>query len=208
MNEKSYFNMFLKSNFLKNLFLVVISGLLLSLGWSGLPVGWIMFVAFIPYLFIIKNLLESDKKRKKLKFFGYSYLTFFIWNLISTWWVSLSTLVGGIAAVVCYSLFMSLTMLLTFVIFKNLGKRYGYVAFVVNWLAYEYIFMNSDVAFPWLILGNSFANNISLIQFYEFIGHLGGSCWILIINVLIFEIIHYVIGNVVTKQSSYFRYSG
>lgn len=172
-----------------NLIFSVCAGLILSLSWTGLPLGWTMFFAFIPILLILDNFLNSDKKQKKLKFFGNCYIAFFIWNIITTWWVSNASLEGAVAAVVCYSLFMSLTMLLVYIVLKKLGKKFGYFALITFWLSYEYIFMNSDVAFPWLILGNAFANNIKLVQWYEFIGHLGGSVWVLIINILLFELI-------------------
>jgi len=53
--------------------------------------------------------------------------------------------------------------------------------------------MNSQISWPWLILGNSFADNVSLIQWYEFTGHLGGSVWILIINILIYKTLQSII---------------
>lgn len=192
--------MFLKSKSVQNLGLSIISGLLLCAAWSGLPIAWVMFIAFVPLLFILQNLLNSDKKYKGSKFFAFSFLSFFIWNLITTWWVSIATIEGGVAAVVCYSIFMALTMRLIFVVFRKLGKKYGYIAFIVFWISYEYIFMNSDVAWPWLILGNAFAYNISLIQWYEFVGHIGGTAWILLINVLIFELIQRIFNKNIKKK--------
>jgi apolipoprotein N-acyltransferase len=83
-------------------------------------------------------------------------------------------------------------MTLSFVILKKFGKRIGYLAFITNWIAYEYVFMNSQIAWPWLILGNAFANNIQLIQWYEFTGHIGGTLWILLVNLVLFEIINLI----------------
>ncbi|MFQ3580108.1 MAG: apolipoprotein N-acyltransferase, partial [Bacteroidales bacterium] len=39
------------------------------------------------------------------------------------------------------------------------------------------------------MLGNSFSNDVGLIQWYEYTGTLGGTMWILIINILLFTII-------------------
>jgi uncharacterized tellurite resistance protein B-like protein len=49
--------------------------------------------------------------------------------------------------------------------------------------------MNWDLSWPWLTLGNGFAGWIKWIQWFEFTGVLGGSVWILLINILIFQII-------------------
>src|SRR6187399_721362 len=49
--------------------------------------------------------------------------------------------------------------------------------------------LNWEITWPWLVLGNVFANNTSMIQWYEFTGHLGGSLWILLVNILVFKVI-------------------
>ena len=43
------------------------------------------------------------------------------------------------------------------------------------------------MSWPWLTLGNSFAEYPSWIQWYEFTGAFGGSLWILGLNVLLFQ---------------------
>src|SRR5574344_1903263 len=62
----------------------------------------------------VNNILKSEKKYKARIFFAYSLLIFASWNIVTTWWVSLATVVGAVAAIVCYTLFMSLTMLISF----------------------------------------------------------------------------------------------
>ncbi|MCK5823454.1 MAG: apolipoprotein N-acyltransferase, partial [Bacteroidales bacterium] len=44
----------------------------------------------------------------------------------------------------------------------------------------------AEISFPGLALGNGFSNDVLLVQWYEYTGVLGGSLWILIVNVLIF----------------------
>ena len=170
-----------------NLILSVISGLLFSIGWTQMGIGWITFFAFVPLLLIINNLQNSSKKNKGGWVLGFSYISFLIWNCISTYWVAYATLPGAIAAIMLSALFMAGTIYFTFCCYNKFGKTVGNIAFVTNWLAFEYLFMNSQISWPWLVLGNSFANNITLIQWYEYVGHLGGSAWILAVNILIFE---------------------
>ena len=69
---------------------------------------------------------------------------------------------------------------------KTLGSQRGYIALVVLWIGFEWLHSNWELAHPWNTLGNAFANYPTLIQWYEYTGVLGGSCWILITNVLLF----------------------
>lgn len=175
----------------QNLILSIGSTLLLSAGWFGFHVGWLSLIAFVPLLFVIQSLLCPDVRRGKAKIFGYSYLTFVLWNVITTWWVYYASPAGAVAAILVSSLFMSGSIWVTSILWQNGGRKIGLMALVCNWVTFEYLFMNSEIAWPWLILGNSFANNISLVQWYEFTGHLGGSVWILIVNVLVFLLVDY-----------------
>ena len=44
--------------------------------------------------------------------------------------------------------------------------------------------MNGEINWPWLNLGNGFANDIHIIQWYEYTGSFGGTLWILLCNLL------------------------
>ncbi|MDA9663598.1 apolipoprotein N-acyltransferase, partial [bacterium] len=50
-----------------------------------------------------------------------------------------------------------------------------------------YLHLHWQLAWPWLTLGNVFAANPKLVQWYEYTGVLGGSLWVLILNILIFR---------------------
>lgn len=178
-----------KINVLGRFGLCVLSALLLSAGWFNLHISWLVLVGFVPMLFLLKNLVGENKKHSGAKFFGYAYLTFVLWNLITTWWVYFASPAGVFAAILISSLLMALVMRLTYTLWKHGGEKVGLIAFVVNYVAFEYLFMNSEIAWPWLVLGNSFANDIQLVQWYEFVGHLGGSVWIMIVNVLLYKIL-------------------
>ena len=62
-------------------------------------------------------------------------------------------------------------------------------ALVCLWLSFEFLHHNWDLEWPYLTLGNGFMNNTKLIQWYEFTGVLGGSFWILVVNLLVFEVL-------------------
>jgi apolipoprotein N-acyltransferase len=175
--------------FKNKLFLSILSGLLLCLGWSHLSMGWVMFIAFIPLLLVHDKLQKSYNKAAGAEFLGYSFLSFLIWNVFAVWWITNATVAGALLSIMMPAVLMSGVMFLNFIFYKSLGKRLGYLVFVTNWIAIEYILMNNQMAWPWMILGNSFAFNISLIQWYEYLGNFGGTLWILGINLLIFELI-------------------
>lgn len=182
--------------------LCLLSAGLLSLGWYDLHLSWLTLFAFIPILALCENLIAENKKHSKAKFFGYVYLTFVVWNTITTWWVYYASPAGVFAAILISSLLMALVMLLSFVLWKSAGRKIGLIAFVANYLAFEYLFMNSEIAWPWLVLGNAFANDVQIVQWYEFTGHLGGSLWILLINVLTYLLISKLIEQKRNFQNS------
>jgi apolipoprotein N-acyltransferase len=73
-------------------------------------------------------------------------------------------------------------------IFKNKwGKNIGYVALISFWMLFEYIHLNWQLSWPWLTLGNAFAENTNKIQWYEYTGVSGGTLWILLLNILMYE---------------------
>ena len=66
-------------------------------------------------------------------------------------------------------------------------KKLGYFAFITLWITMEYLHLNWDLSWPWLTLGNAFANAPNAVQWYEFTGFLGGSLWVLMMNILLFR---------------------
>lgn len=112
------------------------------------------------------------------------------WNLLTTWWVAKSTLAGGLGAFFANSLIMCLPLLLFFLTKRITGRTWGYVSFIVYWLTYEYIHFNWDLSWPWLALGNVFADKPGWVQWYEYTGISGGSLWVLLSNVLAYQLFY------------------
>jgi apolipoprotein N-acyltransferase len=163
------------------LLLVIVSGLLLFAGWPPSPLVFLIFVAFVPLLWL------EQQTSGGARFFAWTYLTLLAWNLVTTWWVCNSTLVGGIAAILANSLLMCLPWTGFRYVKKRMGAKFGYPALVVLWLTFEYIHLNWELSWPWLTLGNSFASHPDWVQWYEFTGTSGGSLWILLTNILVFR---------------------
>ena len=173
--------------------LSILSGLLLTFSWPENGFYPLIFVAFVPLLFVQQYLGETKKKGM----FLYSYLSFIIWNVLTTWWIWNSTSVGSVAAFMLNALFMSTV----FQLFHISKKRYynnlkGSWILIFYWISWEYFHLNWELSWSWLNLGHVFATTPKIIQWYEYTGTFGGSIWVLAVNVLIFNII-----NGLIKQS-------
>ena len=167
--------------------LAVIGAFLLWLGWPTKPLPLLLFFGLVP-LFLIERIIEHPSfTRPAATFFKYAYLLFVLWNAFTTYWVSYSTLPGGIAAVLCNALLMCIPAMLFFFTKRRLGPKIGYPSFVIYWLAFEYFHLGWDLTWPWLTLGNGFAQRPEWVQWYEFTGFLGGSVWLLVVNILFFK---------------------
>jgi len=160
------------------------SGLLLFAAWPSSPLTLVIFFAFIPLLW-----LEQQGIRRK-KFFGWVYLTMVIWNASTTWWIWNASAPGALGAILLNSLIMCLPWLGFHFIKARLGAKIGYPALVALWLTFEFIHLhNWGLSWPWLTLGNVFAGHPGWVQWYEFTGTSGGSLWILVLNISIFQLI-------------------
>ena len=68
-------------------------------------------------------------------------------------------------------------------------------------MGFEYLHLFWDFSFPWLNLGNALSNAPKIIQWYEFTGALGGTFWILALNLIAFNILNQDWGgkNILTR---------
>lgn len=168
------------------LLLCTLSGVLLGLGFPGLfPFPLLLFVAWVPLLVLLQELEAAGASWRRI--FRYSYHTFVIWNILATYWVANTALVAGLFAILVNSLFMSAVVVVAMQSRKRM-PRFGFLILVVYWLSFEYLHLNWELTWPWLTLGNGFAQWYPLVQWYEYTGVFGGSLWIWVANLLAFQI--------------------
>ncbi len=173
---------------LHKILLAILSGLLLSPAFFQWGTGFIMFIALIPLLLIEhEHSLKKEKNRTK-NLFWYPVIAFVIFNILTIWWVWNSHWMGVIIGVPLNTIVMTLPFMAFHYVKRNLGPRLGYFSLIVFWVAIEYLYLNVQINFPWLLLGNAFANDVAFIQWYEVTGVFGGSAWILILNILIVQL--------------------
>lgn len=168
----------------RKLIAVLLSVALFSLGWLGLT-GLLLPVAFVPLLWLSAEAEAS--RRGWWQTFGWALLTFVGWNLATIWWIWNATPVGPVAATL-FSTFWNMLAFMTFhTVSKRAPKALAYTIFVAVWIAAEYGYMQSDFSWPWLTLGNGFSHDVWAVQWYEWTGVFGGSLWVLVANLAIFE---------------------
>ncbi len=168
------------------LFASLASGLLFGLGFMQDYTFFALFVAFVPLLWIEQHLNEQEELRL-FQLFKYTYFSFFVWNILSTWWIQNSSLWAGILGNSLNALFMCLPILAYRITKQSLTIRAANLGLVAYWLSFEIGHLNWSLSWPWLTLGNGFANLPPLVQWYEYTGVFGGSLWILCINLLFYQ---------------------
>jgi len=102
---------------------------------------------------------------------------------------------GGLFASIFNASLMSLVFVLVYKLKKQMGDKHAYLAFSIIWLAFEYLHLNWEMTWPWMSLGNVFAEMTTWIQWYEYTGVLGGSLWVLLINSLIYYSLSRIMGR-------------
>ncbi|WBA41090.1 apolipoprotein N-acyltransferase [Hymenobacter canadensis] len=166
--------------------LALLSAVLLWLGWPvhPAPLALVLLVAWVPFLRLEQLLVQRGASGWKV--FRYTYLSLLLWNAFTTYWVSYSTLGGGITAVICNALMMSAPVMAFYHTKRLAGPVLGYLSLPVYWIGFEQLHLHWDLTWPWLTLGNGFAQANYLVQWYEYTGFLGGSVWMWAVNILAF----------------------
>lgn len=167
--------------------LLLLPALLFFLGWEPVGIWPVLFVAMLPLFMIAERYFSL-----RWKFYLFLYIGMLGWNLSTTWWVWYASEWGAVSMLILNTLFM----LIPFAIWRaasrfNLGnsKIVLWGVFIFSWLFYEYGHHRWDLSWPWLALGNSLSSAIPFVQWYEYTGTLGGSFWIVVGNIIVYEAI-------------------
>ena len=166
--------------------LMVLFTALISLPYLVPHLGFLSLVALVPLLCAERIATISGKKR----FFWWYFAAFLAFNLATTWWVCKATVGGGLFASFYSALFMSAI----FAVFRVARKRFSgivpYIFLAASWIAWErFNLTHAQLSWPWLILGNAFGRSVSLVQWYEITGALGGSLWVWLSNIAVFSLL-------------------
>lgn len=174
------------------LLLSALSGIILGVSWVAISGFFpLIFVGLIPLLWV-ENIILT-KRYRALKVYTNAYITFFVFNLITTWWIYHASMEGSIMAIFFNSALMAMPIWLFHITRRNVGNKEGYFGFVFYWMAFEWCHFRWELSWPWLSYGNVFANAPNIVQWFEYTGVLGGTLWVLLVNLVLFKIINKVV---------------
>lgn len=172
----------------KLLLLSIASGLLLSLPWILTSFTWTLFFAFVPLLMVEDQIVSQKQSQRSIVLFLYALVTFLVWNVLSTWWIAYVSLGGMVLIAIMNAFLMACVWWLMHLVRRRYSVQTGYFSLIVFWLTFEYLHFHWAIQWPWLTLGNGFSNAVPLVQWYEYTGVLGGSLWVILINILLFSV--------------------
>ena len=189
----------------QNLILSILSGVLFGLGWPPNGIPFILFLAFVPLLFLEDNIAKDLGGAKTWRVMGYAYLAFIVWHIISIWWIWNASDYGVVMSIILNASFMTIAFGLYSWTKGYFSKReVPYLIFLIYWIAFEYFHLDWSLSFPWLNIGNAFAKYPSIIQWYEYTGTFGGSLWILLLNIGFYKLYRLLAQAKAYKKASVF----
>ena len=172
---------------IRNLFLALISGGLLTAAWPTWGIAPLIFIGFVPLLLLEGRIAQGEKGR----LFGLSFLTFLVWNTATTWWVWNATPAATLAWIL-NALFMAIVFFVFHLTKKKVcNNPWGNFFLIPYWMAFELLTYHWSIKWPWLNLGNVFSSCHEWIQWYEYTGVAGGTLWVLMVNILFANIIQF-----------------
>ena len=191
----------------KDKFLLLLSGAAMGLGFPPFPFPFtlLLFFGLVPYFYVLekrKTLAEINKA---------TYLAFWLFNLITLYWVGSwqkeadpFLMISGAVLVFFNPILFLIPSTLYYTFKKTFSSRYALLFFPLFWVTYEYLYMLTDLSFPWLTLGNGTAAFIPFIQIADVIGAVGISLVVLYINIFFYKAI---VNYKSSKKSFYYNLS-
>lgn len=174
-----------KNKWYIKLALSVLSGVLLALPWYAHGFVFLVFFALIPLFSLSEISLREGKRNAFGRGILLFYPAFFVFNLITTYWIAYCTLPGAAAAVIANALLQTLTFSAWHACRKQVENRFLQLLLLISfWISFEYLHLNWDLTWPWLNLGNVFAYTPDIVQWYSVTGTAGGTVWIILLNFL------------------------
>jgi apolipoprotein N-acyltransferase len=163
--------------------LLAVSALALSFAFSPFPLRFLSLVALIPLLWII----EAEPASRSFRYGFFFGAIFFAFHL---WW--LWTLVVPVEPVTRILLDIGVVLLFgvlgVFVgLFALAAKKLGIWWSPLLWAALEWLRSQSEMGFPWGLLGTSLMPMPALTQSAAFIGVYGLSAWVVWMNLVAFK---------------------
>lgn len=174
----------------KERLLLILSGIILGISFPPFPfpITLLIFVGLIPYFIVIK------RRTTLASISSATFLFSLVFSLITIYWVgSWSSeadpylMLAGVALLLVYPCVMLIPSTLFYLTRKVFPKFDAIWFFPLFWVTLEYLLTQTDLRFPWLLLGHGLAKFNLFIQGSDIVGTNGLSLIAAYINVLLFK---------------------
>lgn len=164
--------------------LTVTAGILLGLSYPPVPLPILVFPAFL----LIFRIIDLSASAREAAY--WTYPGFVIWNIITTYWLMMATFAGGVAAILANAALMTIPVMLQYLLQKQKWQSWLIAMLqAAVWLSYEFLHHQWELAWPWLTIGNAWANVPQLVQYISVTGYWGITFWVLFASALAYQII-------------------
>ncbi|GAB4292418.1 MAG: apolipoprotein N-acyltransferase [Ignavibacteriaceae bacterium] len=175
----------------KERFLLILSGLLLGISFPPFPFPFqlFMFVALLPYFYVISNRETLSGINRA------TYLMAFVFCLITIYWVGswqpeadTFLIIGGSVLLFFNPIVFLIPSSIYYFARKSFSPSVALYLFPFFWVTYEYAYTLTDASFPWLTLGQGLSHFLAFIQIADMIGAYGLSLLVLFINIFFYRL--------------------
>lgn len=165
----------------KDIFYLFLTALMLILSFPPFFTGLFSVAAFVPFFIFLGN--RNIKKSVK----G-GYFVGLIWSSGTIYWIGLSTITGAIGSLIWVSFYFTLFSFIQAWLIKRLGLKALWAAPFI-WITVEFLTSLGQMAFPWNSLAYTQTYFPLLIQYASITGIYGVSFWIVLLNVLFYQLL-------------------
>lgn len=169
----------------RDLKLILLSALLMSLAYPPLPLGFLAYFCLIPLIFALEN--KTPKQAFRL-----GYLLGLVSNVFLLYWIGWPIFSGyyilflaASVAILILSLYPAI-LTLSYGLIQKRWKGKAVFALPFLWVGMEYLKSLGEIAFPWLNLAYTQTKYLNLIQYASLTGAYGVSFWIVCVNIILY----------------------
>lgn len=168
---------------------LLIHSVLLIMAWHSEHTVFFVFFAFISIFYYLDY--PPEYYNEKVKLYIFSFLAVFFWIYFSINWIKPVNPIAHFILTFLDALVFSIPYFLAyyfrFWIKKSPAK--AKIVFISAWVIIELCHDINLLGFPYLNLGHTLAAYPSIIQWYARTGSIGGTIWIMVINLNLYLLI-------------------
>ena len=167
---------------------IILSALLMGLSQHPIGCGWLAWFSLIPLINFLDNSTSFKNKIYASILWGFVYhSTIIYWMIFNLGTTKLLGFISLILATLVLTVNTVLIVFLYHIISQNkFSKTYYFIPII--WTSIEYLRTFSILGFPWVALANSQVHYNILAQNVEFTGIYGISFWLVLINVILYDL--------------------